>query len=148
MIIIKFANVRSVRPDETIGEDATSYLSGIVNWQLASGIKAWNPPFDVLETNDDFIVRVEIAGMQEEDFDVTFDDPLVTIKGRRQDEIEFCTYHQMEIPFGEFSFQVEVPGRVVIDQISGEYSNGFLKIILPKARRKSFSLANNEEAED
>ena len=114
MIIIKFTNVHPALSDENINEDATSYLSGIVDWQLASGIKSWNPPFDLLETDDNYIVRVEIAGMQEEDFEVTFDDPVLTIKGKRQDDIEFCTYHQMEIPFGEFSFQVDVPGKIVI----------------------------------
>ena len=39
-----------------------------IHWQVRSSV--WHPPTDVYETEDDFIVKVEIAGMRDEDFTV------------------------------------------------------------------------------
>lgn len=148
MIIIKFTNIKPSFEEDEINEESPAYLTGIINWQLASGLNTWNPPFDLLETESDYIIRVEIAGMQERDFDVSFDNHTVLIRGKRQDEMEFCTYHQMEIPFGEFSFKVEIPGKVLIDQIHGEYGNGFLKISLPKAGKTNLPISASNEQEN
>lgn len=147
MIIIKFLNLKPSYEEGEINEESPAYLSGIINWQLASGLNTWNPPFDLLETESDYIIRVEIAGMEESGFDVSFDNHTVLIKGKRQDEMEFCTYHQMEIPFGEFSFKVEIPGRVHIDQIRGEYANGFLKISLPKVGKTNIPIPASKDKE-
>ena len=141
MIIIKFSNRKPAMEDDSIGEESSSYLSGIINWQLATGMNTWNPPYDLLETQNEYFIRVEIAGMQEQDFDVSFQQPYVLIKGHRHDEMEFCTYHQMEIPFGEFSFKIEIPGKVQVEKISGEYVNGFLKISLPKAGQSGLPIS-------
>jgi len=90
MIIIKFSNRKPAMEDDSIGEESSSYLSGIINWQLATGMNTWNPPYDLLETQNEYFIRVEIAGMQEQDFDVSFQQPYVLIKGHRHDEMDFA----------------------------------------------------------
>lgn len=147
MIIIKFSNLKSSFEGDELNDETPAYLSGIINWQLATGLNTWNPPFDLLETASDYIIRVEIGGMEERDFDVSFDNQAVWIKGKRQDEMDFCTYHQMEIPFGEFSFKVDIPGKVLIDKIQGEYANGFLKITLPKAGKTHIPIPESNDQE-
>ncbi len=72
-----------------------------VGWQVTQNI--WSPPTDVYETEKEFIVRVEIAGMREEDFEVIFENGYLFISGVRPDVSERRAYHQMEIRFGKFS---------------------------------------------
>ena len=69
----------------------------------------WRPPTDVYETEDAIVVRVEIAGMREADFTVALVERSLLIRGVRQDLTERRAYYQMEIPFGEFSTEVELP---------------------------------------
>lgn len=145
MIIVKFTRIVEPLENELFESANPAYLSGVVNWQLASNLNAWNPPYDLLETEKEYIIRVEIAGMCEDAFDVSFDSRFVYIKGKRIDEMEFLTFHQMEIPFGEFSFKVEIPGRVEPDNVQGEYANGFLTITFPKHPSTNISLPSTSD---
>ena len=83
--------------------------------------------------DDRYIVRVEIAGVNENDFLVTLDQNLLSIQGVRADLSERRAYHQMEINFGEFFSAVELPGPVESQAITAEYQQGLLWVNLPKS---------------
>jgi HSP20 family protein len=101
-----------------------------VSWQVRSTI--WSPPTDGYETDEAYIVRVEIAGMREEDFEVAIENHTLHISGNRPDFLERRAYHQMEIRFGKFATTVSLPGPVNVDQSRAEYKDGFLTVVLPK----------------
>ena len=103
-----------------------------ISWQVRSNV--WSPPTDAYETDDAYIVRMEIAGMREEDFEVTLENDTLLIMGYRSDLPERRAYHQMEIRFGKFAAAVSLGGPVNIEQAHAEYKEGFLTITLPKAR--------------
>ncbi len=103
-----------------------------VSWQIRPN--SWSPPTDVFETEETFIIRMEIAGMREEDFEVTLINNTLLIAGSRVDLPERRAYHQMEIRFGKFATGVELSGPVNVDEALAEYKDGFLTITLPKAR--------------
>ena len=84
-----------------------------LHWRLAMRPHVWRPPTDVYETEEAIVVRVEIAGMREQDFTVALDDRTLTIRGVRSDPTERRAFYQMEIPFGEFSTEVELPVPIV-----------------------------------
>lgn len=94
---------------------------------------AWRPPTDVFETDEMVTVRVEIAGMEESDFTIVLDGRYLSIRGVRSDIPERRAYHQMEIRFGEFSSEVELPSDISLEHVEAVYSSGFLHIRLPKA---------------
>ncbi len=103
-----------------------------VTWQVHAG--GWSPPTDVYETEEEYVIRVEAAGMRDADFEVTLEDGFLVIRGNRPDIPERRAYHQMEIRFGQFSTIVGLPGPVNEDQSKAEYDDGFLTVILPKAK--------------
>ena len=105
-----------------------------VSWQIRSSI--WSPPTDMYETEAGFVVRVEIAGMREEDFEVAVENKVLLISGNRPDLNERRAYHQMEIRFGKFEIAVEIPIPIEIEGSVAEYKDGFLLIHLPKTRLK------------
>jgi HSP20 family protein len=104
-----------------------------VSWQVRSNI--WSPPTDVYENKDEIVARVEIAGMREEDFDVSVENDILTITGYRPDIAERRAYHQMEIRFGKFVTAIGLPGPVNVDEAQAEYKDGFLTVILPKVKK-------------
>ena len=103
-----------------------------VSWQVQSSI--WSPPTDVYETDDAYAVRVEIAGMREDDFEVVVENNTLLISGNRPDIPERRAYHQMEIRFGKFATAIGLPGPVNIDHAVAQYADGFLTISLPKSK--------------
>jgi HSP20 family protein len=102
-----------------------------VSWHVRSSI--WSPPTDVYETEENYVIKVEIAGMRDEDFDVAVENNILLISGFRSDLNERRAYHQMEIRFGRFELAVEVPVTVDVEKATAEYKDGFLTIMLPKA---------------
>jgi HSP20 family protein len=103
-------------------------------WGLYGKQHTWRPPTDLFECEDTFVVKVEIAGMEDGEFTISIEEQLLSVRGVRPDTTERRAYFQMEIPSGEFSTEVELPGPVKPDEIEAIYNDGFLKIVLPKAR--------------
>lgn len=105
-----------------------------VGWQVQVRAGIWSPPTDVYETQLAYVVRVEIAGMREDDFEITIEDKFLTISGNRPDVPERRAYQQMEIRFGKFETVVGLPGPVDLEAARADYTEGFLTVILPKAK--------------
>lgn len=108
----------------------------------------WCPPTDVYETADAAVVRVEIAGVQEQDFDISFADNVLTVTGVRRDlETEQRAYQQMEIWSGPFRAQAHITWRVDVDAVEAHYADGFLVVRLPKVGRQvsRVSIQTSEE---
>ena len=94
--------------------------------------RLWSPPADVYATAQYIVVNIEIAGLRKEDFQITFDDGILTVSGVRSDPSEKVAYQRLEIAYGEFMTQVHVPWLVDNDQIEAEYFQGFLCVKLPR----------------
>lgn len=105
-----------------------------VSWQVS--FSGWNPPTDVFETEENFIVRVEIAGMKDADFEVAIENQILMISGNRSELNERRAYRQMEIRFGKFEIAVEISVPVEIERAVAEYKDGFLVVQLPKLSPK------------
>jgi len=105
-----------------------------IGWQVSLHSYAWSPPTDVYETEINFVVRVEAAGMRESDFTINAEDNFLVISGVRSESPEWRAYRQMEIRFGEFSTSIELPLGVDVSKADADYKDGFLNVILPKLK--------------
>jgi len=97
-------------------------------------LHVWQPPTDLYETDQDFIVQVEIAGMREAEFTISLEQRTLMISGVRRVPNDARAYYQMEIPSGEFLTAVEIPGPIVHEGVDATYADGFLRIVIPKAK--------------
>ena len=102
------------------------------SWQVRSSL--WNPPTDVYETAENLIIKVEVAGMRDEDFEVAIEKNILMISGSRPDQNERRAYHQMEIMFGKFEIGIQLPVHIDIDHALADYKDGFLTITFPKVQ--------------
>ena len=119
--------------------EAEHFLISLPNspWVLTRDGQVWRPPTDVYETDDGIVVKVEVAGMSEDDFSIVFAEHTLVIAGVRHDTSTKRGYHQMEIPYGQFRTEVYVPETIDEEDIEARYKDGFLLVTLPrrKARR-------------
>jgi HSP20 family protein len=119
--------------------EAEHYLTVLPNsqWMLTRHGQVWRPPTDVYETDEGIVVKVEVAGMSEDDFSIVFSEHTLVINGIRHDTSTKRGYYQMEIPYGQFRTEVYVTETIDPEDIEARYKNGFLLVTLPrrKARR-------------
>ena len=101
-------------------------------WRAMREHKGFTPPADVYETDQQLVVRVEIAGVDEAAWEVSFANQVLTVKGHRHDPAEKLAYQQMEIPYGEFRADIFLPQAVDAAGIEAKYDNGFLTVTLPR----------------
>ncbi len=105
-------------------------------WVVLRHTHAWRPPTDVYETGEQVIIRVEVAGMKETDFNVTLNERVLVISGARRDSGPKAVYHQMEIRYGEFRTEVYLHWGIDEKAIAAHYADGFLEVVLPKAQAR------------
>ena len=126
--------IRKSRSSSSSSVESRRDVVRAVGWQVHVRAGVWSPPTDVYETEKNYVVRVEIAGMREEDFEITVENNFLAISGSRPDVPERRAYQQMEIRFGKFETVVGMPGPLDIESSSAEYKEGFLTVTLPKAK--------------
>ncbi len=101
----------------------------------------WVPPTDVFETEDQIVVQVEVAGVKQSDLAVSLQDRRLVITGTRTDQgPSQRAYHQMQVRFGDFGTEVELPAAIDESAIAASYSEGFLRIVLPKRKPRQIDV--------
>lgn len=125
-----------LRPRWYSTDETESLRPNANRWRNGLRSHVWRPATDVFETEESIVVRVEIAGIHEEDFSISLKGNQLTIRGNRTDVLERRAYYQLEISFGEFLTEVDLPGPVLSDQVTAEYIDGFLRLVFPKDRPK------------
>ena len=118
-------------------------LVGPARWVATSHAHTWRPPTDVFETDDAVIVRIEVAGMRDSGFNVTLSDQLLVVTGYREDPSPKVAYHQMEVRYGEFRVEVFMHWAIGEAGIQAVYDNGFLQVVLPKARKQQIRIVES-----
>ena len=115
-------------------------------WISAKPHKIWRPPTDVYETDNYVVGKVEIAGMDEENFSISLESKTLTISGVRHDPAAKLAYQQMEILYGHFETCVRLPWAIDEESIQATYQNGFLSVLLPKAKPHQVPITSTEDS--
>ncbi len=89
---------------------------------------------DVMEDDDNVIVKAEAPGMAPEDIDITIQDDVLSIRGEYKEEKadEGKHYHHREIRTGSFERRIALPRAVNSDKAEAEFKDGILTLTLPK----------------
>jgi HSP20 family protein len=131
----RFPKSEADKPTDTESLELTPF-----GWRLFVRSPAWKPPTDVYETENAMVVRVEVAGMREDNFSIELNGRELIIRGVRQDTDERRAFHQMEIRFSEFVLSLELPFYISTEQVQAVYNNGFLRVMLPKAQPRQIPI--------
>jgi len=103
---------------------------------------------DVYQTSSAIVIKSTIAGVRPEDIDISINNDMVTIKGKRELEstISEDDYFYQECYWGGFSRSIILPVEIIADKVEASLKNGVLTISLPKAKKaQAFSIKVKEE---
>ena len=98
------------------------------------GRGAWAPSVDIYENKDQIVLEAELPGMKQEDFDLSIENNVITLRGERKFEKtdETDNYHRVERSYGAFTRSFTLPQTVSAEGATAEYNNGVLRVTLPK----------------
>ena len=94
----------------------------------------WQPATNLYETEDRYVVCMDLAGVKRAEIDVEVRHGLLVISGRRESPRpqSRSKVHLMEIDHGNFCRTIDIPSSVCVDKIQARYVDGYLWIELPK----------------
>src|SRR5690349_10751503 len=77
----------------------------------SNGGRRWIPPMDLTETEEEFVLRADLPGLDEDDLEIEVKDGILTIAGEREAEHEESRrgFHRVERAFGRFSRSLDLP---------------------------------------
>lgn len=104
--------------------------------ERSNGIGALFSPAAELEENDDtYHLKLEVPGMEPGDINVDVTAEAVAITGERKSEqkSEEKGMTRTEFRYGKFQRVIPLPGRIDHQNVSADYKNGVLNLVLPKA---------------
>jgi len=114
-------------------------------WPEFSGLEIRTPRMDVIDRDDEVLVRAEIPGVEKKDLDISVTDSSITIKGtvQREEKEEKGDYARCEIACGAFVRTLPLPATVDGSKAKATFKDGMLELSLPKkegSRRHSVKL--------
>ncbi len=95
---------------------------------------AWRPAVDVRETDAEFLLSLDVPGVDPSDIEVTADDGVLTVTGKRETQSDEKRegFHRVERVSGEFTRRFTLPDTADAGAISASSSNGVLIVNVPK----------------
>ncbi|HMS09351.1 MAG TPA: Hsp20/alpha crystallin family protein [Pyrinomonadaceae bacterium] len=133
MSMIKFDPFRELR---TLNDEMNRLFSAVPasvdRGEFARG--SWSPNVDIYEDENRLIVEAELPGMNREDFEVSVENNVLTLKGERKFEkkTEGDNYHRVERAYGSFTRQFTLPQTITAEGATADFENGVLRVALPK----------------
>lgn len=96
--------------------------------------QAWTPRVDIFENKESLELEAELPGMNREDFDLSFENNVLTLSGERKFEkkTDENNYHRVERSYGSFTRSFTLPQTVTAEGAKAEFENGILRVSLPK----------------
>lgn len=100
----------------------------------SSALTTWAPAVDIYETENELVVKADLADVSEKDIDVRVENNMLTIRGERKFEkkVNEENYLRVERTYGAFSRSFSLPNSLNNEAIAAEYKNGVLTVTLPK----------------
>lgn len=104
------------------------------NHESLMGLDVMSPDTDMMETEKEYTVALDLPGFQKKDIEINYQDNRLIIKGSREEESkeEKPDYLHRERYFGEFLRTVTMPTKIKEDEIKASFKDGVLTVKAPK----------------
>lgn len=134
MSIVRYDPFRDLR---TLQEEVNRLFTGNMGRAFEDeGVArgSWSPNVDIYENKDHMVLEAELPGMKREDFDLSVENNVITLRGERHftKKDDSDNYHRVERAYGSFTRSFTLPNTVSAESATAEYKNGVLRVTLPK----------------
>jgi HSP20 family protein len=101
-------------------------------------VRRWIPAMDLVEADDEFVLRADLPGVTEDDVNIEVEDNVLTISGQRKTEHEERKegYYRVERASGSFSRALTLPEGVDPESVTATFENGVLEVRVPKPEQR------------
>ena len=130
-----FPALRGVRSfDDLFDNLCCGFETAAPAWPVGKTAHAFTPRVNVRATDEEIVVSAELPGLEEEDFDISLEDDVLTVKGekRSEHEEEREGFQHVETVSGSFERRLRLPCEVDADKVKATYKNGVVTVVLPK----------------
>jgi HSP20 family protein len=103
-----------------------------------AGARRWIPAMDLVETEDHFVLRADLPGLDEGDVKLEVADDVLTISGERkaEHEVKQDGFYRLERSSGAFSRSLTLPEGVDAEAIAASFDKGVLEVRVPKPEQR------------
>ncbi|GAA3452308.1 Hsp20/alpha crystallin family protein [Dactylosporangium matsuzakiense] len=98
------------------------------------GPAGWSPPVDVEETEDAYVVDVDLPNVNPDDITLEMRGEELRISGAFEERGRGGVVRRQGRQTGEFEYMIDLPGDIDSDRVQAAYRNGVLTVTVPKAR--------------
>jgi HSP20 family protein len=131
MALIRWEPARELR-------DMNRLFNTLFEPSASAVMRRWSPAMDVVETEDNYVLRADLPGVSEGDVKIELDDNVLTISGERKSAHKEAKegYYRVERAYGSFSRTLKLPEGVDADSISASFDRGVLEVNVPKPEQR------------
>lgn len=97
---------------------------------------AFTPVADVEETDDAYLVELEVPGIKRDDLDIEVSGRRLSVRGERKEKERVGVLRRRERAVGRFSYELTLPSGIEEDEVEARLDDGVLSIRLPKPERE------------
>lgn len=122
-----------------VARDPYAFARDLFGWDPFSAVverqpSAFVPTFEVKETNEGFVINVDLPGVEDKDLDINLHNGVLTVAGHRdaQERKEGETYALYERQYGSFTRSFALPDVADGDKIDAKLDNGVLTLWIAK----------------
>jgi HSP20 family protein len=138
MALIRWEPVRELN---TLQSEMNRLFNNLFDTPVPNGttsVRRWIPAMDLVETDDDFVLRADLPGLSEGDVNIELEDNVLTVSGERKAEHEERKegYYRVERASGSFSRSLTLPEGVSPDAIKANFDKGVLEVRIPKPEER------------
>lgn len=130
MNLIRWEPLREM--EDLFRQYPTALLSGLVRGNGEASV--WRPAADISETDQEYLVKAELPGINKEDVKIALQDGVLTISGERKVEEQQTDENRIRVErfYGSFSRSFALPDNVDTANVRAESKDGVLLVHIPK----------------
>ena len=140
---------RQARPSGEF-ENLYAGMDRLAQWAFGghTGVGAWLPAADIVETDSAYVIEIELPGVRREDVDVHLNGNELVVTGEVKERKREGLFRRRTRRVGEFEFRVTLPGYLRESDVEASLAYGVLNVYVPKAEStKSSKITVSESGE-
>ncbi|MCM8788018.1 MAG: Hsp20/alpha crystallin family protein [Candidatus Omnitrophica bacterium] len=122
-----------------------TFNRGILKGRFNLEKKIFEPNIDIFKTGDQYIIKMDIPGMEKDSINIEIQKGYITISGQREYKVEQNQsnyFYLKERQFGYFRRTIPLPEDADENGIKVDYKKGVLNIIIPKVKKPQLEEKN------
>jgi len=101
----------------------------------ADGADRWVPLADIEETDDAYMIEMDLPGVNKDDIDIEVNGRELTVSGEIKEKERAGILRRRTRKVGEFTYSVTLPGEIDDDNVGATLDSGVLTIRVPKSQK-------------